>query len=413
MNRKQLILLIVLAAALGGLGWLAYERQQSSLATSKVHLGEKVLPNFPLNDVAQFTIKQPKAQLTMAKKGDVWGVVERDNYPANFQTISEFIRKFWELKVTKPVRVGASRLSALELQPPDKGNGTLVDFKDASGKPIKSVLLGAKHMREGGGESPMGMGGPGGGGFPDGRYLMVGTDLATVSLVNEPFANAEAKPAEWLQKDWFKVEKIKSISVTSGDATNNWKLSRESETGEWKLADLKSGENLDTGKSAGATSALSYPSFEDVVVGTNAAGSMEKPIVGNIETFDGYTYTVKVGKKEDEDKYHFQMDVAGNFPKERAPGKDEKPEDKDKLDKEFKEGLAKKEEKVKTEKAFAKWTYVVSKWTIDPFLKTRHELLAEKPAETKADAKPEATPSLPGGLTLPGGLPPLPPPPPK
>jgi hypothetical protein len=410
MNRKQLILLIVLAAALGGLGWLAYQKKQSSFAESKVRLGEKLLPNFPLNDVAQFTIKQPKAELTLAKKDDVWTVVERGHHPANFTTISEFIRKFWELKVTKPVRVGPSRLAALELVAPDKGNGTVIEFKDAAGKPIKSVLLGAKHMRESGGqgqESPFG--GPSGG-FPDGRYLMVGSDIATVSLVNEPFANAEAKPADWLQKDWFKVEKIKAIGVVTGEKTNDWKLSRESESGEWKLADAKSGENLDTGKSGGVTSALSYPNFDDVITGTNAAGVMDKPIVATIETFDGFTYTAKVGKKTDDDKYHFQVDVAGNFQKERTPGKDEKPEDKEKLDKEFKEALAKKEEKLKTEKGFAKWTYQVSKYTIDPLLKTRHELLAEKPAETKTDAAPTgttppATPSLP----LPSSLPVAPP----
>ena len=399
MNRKQLTLLIVLAVALGGLGWLANQRRQSSFDESKVRLGEKVLPDFPINDVARFSIKQAKAETTIARKDDLWIVVERDNYPANFSTISEFLRKFWELKVAKPVRVGPSRLTALELVTPDKGAGTLVEFKDNSGKVIKTVLLGAKHMREasGGGESPFG----GGGAFPDGRYLMVGTDIATVSLVSEPFSNAEAKPADWLNKDWFKVDKLKSVSVVTGEATNNWKIARESETGEWKLAEAKAGETLDTGKSSGATSALSYPSFNDVLTGTNAAGAMDKPISGTLETFEGFTYTVKI-KKSDEENYNFQVDVAGNFPKERTPGKDEKAEDKDKLDKEFKEALSKKEEKLKTEKGYAKWTYVVSKWTVDPLLKARHELLADKPAETKpAEAKPDA--KLPG--ELPGTLP--------
>jgi hypothetical protein len=403
MNRKQLTLLIVLAVALGGLGWLANQRRQSSFDESKVHLGEKLLPNFPINDVAQFTIKQSKAETTLARKNDIWTVVARDNYPANFSTISDFLRKFWELKVAKPVRVGPSRLPALELVAPDKGNGTLVEFKDGSGKVIKTVLLGAKHMREspGGSESPFG----GSGGFPDGRYVMVGTDVNTVSLVSEPFSNAEAKPADWLNKDWFKVEKLKSVGVTTGEATNNWKMARESETGEWKLADAKAGETLDTGKSSGVTSALSYPSFNDVVTGTNGSASMDKPITGTLETFEGFTYTVKV-KKSDEENYNLQVDVAGNFPKERTPGKDEKAEDKDKLDKEFKDALSKKEEKLKNEKAYAKWTYVVSKWTVDPLLKSRHELLADKPAETKAgETKPEtkADVKLPG--ELPGSLP--------
>jgi hypothetical protein len=235
----------------------------------------------------------------------------------------------------------------------------------------------------------------GGGPMPDGRYVMAGSDIATVALVSESFANAEAKPGDWLNKDWFKVEKLKSVAVTALEATNSWSIARESETGEWKLVGAKPGETLDNGKSAGATSALSYPSFNDVVTGTNAAAKMDKPIVAKLETFDGFTYTVKIGAKGDDDSHHVQVEVAGNFPKERTPGKDEKPEDKEKLDKEFKDALAKKEEKLKAEKAYGKWVYLVSKWTVDPLLKARHELLPDKGGDAKADAG-GAAPGAPG-----------------
>lgn len=390
MNRKQLTLLIVVGAVLGGLGWVAYQKQNKAYTDSTQKMGGKLLPNFPLNDVEQLVIKQPKGELRLAKKDDIWVVKDRGDYPANFDTISDTIRKFWELKVVKPVKTSAARLPALDLVPPDKGPGTLIEFKDKSGKTINSVLLGAKSMKQAGAESPFG----GGGGFPDGRYVMVGADAQSVALVTEPFSNVEAKPEDWLKKDWFKVEKLKSIAVTSTNATNNWKLTRESETGEWKLADLKKDEALDNGKSGTATSALSYPSFADVA--TNSAPAMtglDKPLTATLETFDGFTYTAKVGGKSGEENHYFQIAVAGNFPKERAPSKDEKPEDKEKLDKEFAESRKKLEEKLKADQAFEKWTYVVSKWTIDPFLKERKDLLAEKKEEPKADEKPEAKPA--------------------
>lgn len=395
MNRKQLTLLIVVAAVLGGLGWVAWQKQQSPYKESTVRMGGKVLTNFPPNDVEQLTIKQKIGELHLAKKDDRWVVKERADYPANFGTISDVIRKFWELKVAKPVKVGPSRLPLLDLVAPDKGAGTLVEFKDKAGKVINSVLLGAKSMKESGGDSPFG-----GGSFPDGRYIMVGSDVQSVALVTEAFSNVEAKPEDWLDKEWFKVEKLKSVAVTAANATNNWKLSRESETGEWKLADAKAGELLDNGKSSSATSALSYPSFNDLA--TNSAPEatgMDKAIVAKLETFDGFTYTVKVGGKSGEDSHYFQVAVAGSFPKERTPGKDEKPEDKDKLDKEFKDSVAKLEEKLKKDKAFEKWTYVVSKWTVDAFLKERKDLLAEKkeepkPEETKKDTPPAPKPGL-------------------
>ena len=43
------------------------------------------------------------------------------------------------------------------------------------------------------------------------------------------------------------------------------------------------------------------------------------------------------------------------------------------------------EEKLKQEKTFEKWTYLVSKWTVDPLLKERKELLAEKKDEKKTE----------------------------
>jgi hypothetical protein len=391
MNRKQLTLLLVVGVVLGGLGWVAYQNQNKAYKDSTQKMGAKVLPNFPLNDVEQLIIKQSGATLLLAKKDDIWVVKDRGDYPANFDTISDSIRKFWELKVAKPVKTSAARLATLELVPPEKGPGTLVEFKDKSGKVINSVLLGAKSMKQAPADSQFG-----GGGWPDGRYLMVGSDVQTVALVTEPFSNLEPKADSWLKKDWFKVEKLKAVSVVTTNATNNWKLFRESETGEWKLADPRKDELLDNGKSGTVTSALSYPSFNDLA--TNAEPSvtgLDKPITATLETFDGFTYTAKVGGAGGDDSRYFQIAVAGNFPKERAPGKEEKAEDKEKLDKEFAESRKKLEEKLKADQAFEKWTYVVSKWTIDPFLKERKDLLLEKKEEPKADEKPAAPPAPP------------------
>ncbi|MEY2407359.1 MAG: hypothetical protein QOF48_29 [Verrucomicrobiota bacterium] len=415
MNRKQLTLLIVLGVVLSGLGWVAWQKQKAPYTESKAKMGSLVLTNFPLNDVEQIVINQPKATLTLAKRNDVWVVKDRGDYPANFANIRDLIIKFSELKVAAPKTVAPSRLPMLELVPPDKGPGTQIDFKDKSGKLIQSVLLGAKSMRDApGGGDPYG-----GGASANGRYVMVGGDIARVALVTEPFNNADAKPDEWLNKEWFKVERHKSISVVTTNATNNWKLFRETDSGEWKLADSKAGETLDHGKSGVVTTSFGYPSFADVATNSNpAAAGFDPPAVNAIiETFDGFTYTMKLGAKSGEENYHFQFNVAGNFPKERIAGKDEKPEDKARLDKEYADSVTKREEKLKTEQAFGKWTYLVSKFTIDPFLKTRADLLADKKEEPKpVPAGPPgagALDPLAPSLSSPAPPPALPPPPPS
>jgi len=396
MNRKQFVILLLAGVVAGLAGWKVSKSNKESFATSETGGGRKLLPNFPINDVAHLRIKQGAGEVNLVKKDDLWRVKERYDYPANFSELGDFLKKLQDLKIIEDVQVGPSQMGRLELTPPDKGGGsntaTLVEFKDPKDATLKSVLLGKKYTRSSGEASPMG-----GGDMPVGRYVMVPDGANKVWLINDPLSNVETKPEQWLNKDFFKVEKLKSIAVTHPGGTNSWTLTRDKEGGDLKLADAKEGENLDTGKASGAGYALSSPSFNDVMAPDAKAEEtgLDKPITAKLETFDGFVYTVKLGKPMKEDAYPMKVAVEGSFAKTREPGKDEKPEDKEKLDKEFKDKTSKLEEKLKTEKSYEKWTYLIAKWSVDPLLKERKDLLAEKKEEKKDDAK--AAPGGPGG----------------
>jgi len=385
MNRKQLTLLIVLALVLGGLGYYVYNKNQSSYERGSANEdGQKLLKGLPpsaINDVAQLSIKQGTNEVNLARVGEQWTVKERDGYPANFNTISDTVKKFWDLKVTRSVEVGPSRLPKLKLA---KTDGTVVDMKDDKGKSIATITLGLQTSKESGEESPFG-----GGSFPNGRYVMRGDDVKTVALVSDPL-NIEVKPEDWLNKDWFKVEKIKSVSVTTTNATNNWKLVRETESGEWKFSPTNATESLDSSKASGLNFLLSSPSFNDVMVDPKPETTgLATPTVAQIDTFDGFTYMIKVGKiPASEENYALQVSVSANLPKERAASTSEKPEDKAKLDKEFADKQKPLQDKLKNEKQFEKWTYVVQKWAIENLLKERKDFLAEKKEEKPDTAKP-------------------------
>jgi hypothetical protein len=394
MNLKQLSILIILVIVLGGAGLFLHQRNTASWQASDRVGNEKLLGQFPLNDVAQIAIKQASGDLNLVKGDDAWKVSERANYPASFPEIQELLRKMWELKGVQRIKVGPSQLARLELVAPAPGKGTntgtLVEFKDKGGKVIKSLLLGKKHMRQGAAPTQMGMDE---GGFPDGRYVLV-TDAGAVAqntwVIADALANVEAKPEQWLQKDFVKVEKLQSVNVEFPVATNNWKLSRETEGGELKLADKKEGEELDASKAAGAGNVLGFANFSDVASPDAKPESLglDKPITATLTTFDHFTYVVQIGKGTNDESYPIRISVSADLAKERVAGKDEKKEDKDKLDKTFKDSQNKLQEKLKQEKALEKWTYVVSKWTVDALLKTRAELMA---APKKADAAPNAS----------------------
>ena len=388
MNRKQLVSLVVLLVVLGGIGLLIQNSRNKNSNTGETGVGQKLLgENLPINDVAQIDIKGPTNELNLAKKNDRWRVPERGDYPANFGQISDFLIKAAELKVVQSEEIGASQLPRMQLVPPGQGanSGTLLDLKGKDDKAIKTVLLGKKHSHK-----PQGEAMPFGGdeGMADGRYVLTENEKSRALLIGDPLNNAEPNAATWLDKDFFKIEKPKSIEVTcSAAATNSWRLTRDNEAGDWKLVDAKKDEKLDGGKSTGVTSPFASPSFNDVVfpAGKPEDQGLDKPTVVSVETFDGFIYTMKTGKKTGED-YPMTVTVTANFPKEPAVSKDEKPEDKAKADKFWQDHQKQLDDKLKREKAFEGWTYLVPAWSVDQLLKERKDLLEEK-----KDAKAAAT----------------------
>jgi len=403
MKGKQLAGLVVAAAVLGGLGWYVRQQGEKVAETARVGMGEKLMGTFDVNSVKALRLLAGTNVVNVSLSGDHWVVKERGGYPANYSTVAEMVRKLSDLKVTKPLSIGPSRLAALELVPPDKGPGVLVELLGGDGKVLKSLLLGKKVMREGQDNSPFG----GGGAFPVGRYVMVGGDVKTAALVNDALGGSEARAEDWLSKDFFKVEPpILGVQVARLQSTNSFTLGRTNEFSAWELTDAKPEEKLDAGKAAAYGTLLSSPSFNDVVVNPDPVKlGLDKPTAVTVRTAAGIVYAIKVGQEQGASgDIPIQVNVSGSFPKERVAGKDEKPEDKEKLDKEFKEKSGKLEEKLKAEQAFSQWTFLVSKWSVDPLLKNRSDLFADKKSETPA-GQPGAPAGLPNGL--PEGFPPV------
>ena len=168
------------------------------------------------------------------------------------------------------------------------------------------------------------------------------------------------------------------------EATNSWKLTRASETNEWQLARAKAGEKLDTSKISSVTSPFSSPSFNDVALPNKH--KVANNTVLTVETFDGFNYVANIAPKED-DNYPVTFSVTANLATERAAAKDEKPEDKAKLDKTFKEQQSKLAEKLAKEKAFATWVYQLPAYSVDEILKPRQQLLAETETNTPPKAR--------------------------
>jgi hypothetical protein len=388
MNRKQFIILLVLVVVVGTAGWLVRKNHQESWQSSGQATG-KLLPNFPINDVAQVIIQSGTNTLHLVRKDNLWRVQERADYPANFSQISDLLIKLADLKISQSQDVGPSQLGRFELLPPgsDTGAGTLLQFNDQNGKTIDSILLGKKHLKKPAANAQAG--GMPEESWPDGRYVMVGAGAKTLAVISDPLETVDPKPDAWLNKDFVKIEKPNLISLSYPENTNSWKLTHESETNDWVLANATPAEKLDSSKVSSLTGEFSSLSFNDVLPADTKPeiSGLTNVTTLTVETADHFTYTAKIGPVQ-EDVYPVSLMVTADLPTARAAAKDEKPDDKAKLDKAFADQQKTLTDKLAKEKQFGGWIFKVPSYSLSSIIKPRSQLLVEPKAAETTPAQP-------------------------
>lgn len=373
MNRRQFLYLVIALVVLGGAGLALIWQDIADYRASGAKIGAKLLPDFRIADVAEVRLQDAKHQVTLARKEKTWVVQERAGYPASFQEISDLMIKLAELKVTQAEQVGAALWPRVELADPGKGagSGTLVEFKNGSGKVLASLVLGKKVLKK----DPLNPLPAAKDGVPAGRYVRIAGGKDAVVVVSDPLGKAEAGPGKWLNQDFFKAERIRTLAVGPEGAAPAWKIARSEEWGQWKFA--AGGGDLNPSAAVAAANKLGSLTFNDVATDTKAAPGA-KPLVAIAETFDNLVYTVRLVKRDKTDDYLVSFTVAGDPPQSRAPEKGEKADRKERRDKDFAESRKKLVERIAAEQALAKWTYVIARGEVEPLLRSRSDLVAPR-----------------------------------
>lgn len=390
MNRKQFIALLILVAVLGGAAWLYSRKQAAGWGRQNPELGQKLLGDFQVNDVAQIRIQQGTNELTLLRTNGLWRVAQRDDYPANFSQISRFLLKLRDLKIVQAEEVGASQLPELDLAAPGPGTNTatLLAFCDTGGQPIRTLWLGKAHLHQSRQPSPDAVDES----WPDGRYVLTASNASQVAVISDPLNEVTPDPVQWLDKTFFSVQKPESVSVAYPVATNSWTLTRSSETNQWELADAKPGEKLDESQASETADSFSSPSFEDVAAGLSPEQTgLDKPTRVKIRTFDGFEYVVNVGRKTNDD-YYLTVNTSATLPGKPVPAKGGEPGRQAAADKTFQASLKAFQDKLSRESAFNNRVYLVPTWSVNPLLKKREQLLMSKPAVAETNAPAAGSP---------------------
>ena len=349
MSPRALAVLVVLLVALGGGALLVYQQQRAQKPAAAGTLGQPVLKNLKAADIAALSIRAPGATLTLAQKDGRWTITERDGFPADFDKVHGFVLKALELRIGQAEPIGEKDRARLQLD----DSGTAVEFRGADGKPLARLTVGRKVFKREP-ENPEKA-------AADGRFVLVAGDEKSAYVVADPLAQATAKTSEWVSRRGIAAEKVKSVEVALASG-ESWKIERSGDNADWKLAGLKAGEKLEVTRANSAAYSLSLLELADVAPAEAKDTGLDKPATLIAHTFDGLTYTLKIGKAEG-DNYYVTISLAGEA----------KPEGKD-----AEERAKKLAERLPRERALAGHTLLIAKSKLEDLLKKRAELLERK-----------------------------------
>jgi len=350
-NARILGVLLLLLVVLGGGALLVRQQAGSEKPADAGTLGQPLLKGLKAAEVAAIAIREPKAALTIVRKEERWTIAERDGFPADFDKLRDFVLKAIALKIGQSEPMGEKDRARLNLD----ASGTSVELLGADGKPLARFVAGRKYFKTEPENTAKAVG--------DGRFIALSGEEQRAYVTSDPLAQATAKSAEWISRTGFTAEKVKTLDYRAANGSG-WKIERSGDNADWKLAGAGGGEKLEITKANAASYSLSRIELADVApkdLKPEDAG-LGKPATIVATTFDGLTYTLKLGRLEAEN-YYATLAIAG----------DPKPGGKD-----AEERLKAINERLPREKALAGYTLLIPKSKLEDILKKRAELLAKK-----------------------------------
>jgi hypothetical protein len=357
MSGRFVAALVVLLLALGGGALLLKQQGQSQRPAGAAALGQPVLKDLKAAAIAAIAIRGDGASMTLEQKDGAWRIAERGGFPADADKVRDLALKAIELKVGQSEPIGEADRARLKLD----GSGTTLEFRGADGKPLARLAIGAKFFKREPDNRERAIG--------DGRYVQLPDDPKTVIVVSDPLTLASTKSADWILRTGFAAEKVKAMEVTLARG-EKWKIERARDDAGWKLTPSRPGEKLDTIRANSASYSLNSVELADVAApGLQPAETgLDKPSAHiSALTFDGLTYTLKLGRLSG-DNYYTTLAVAGAG---KASGADAAERQK-KID-----------ERLPRERAFAAHTLLIAKSKFEDILRNRVELLEKKDSGRK------------------------------
>jgi hypothetical protein len=353
LNARVAAVLLVLLVVLGGTALIYQREDRQRRPSNAASLGQLLFKDLKAADIASIRIAEAKNVLTLERKDERWTLAERGGFPADFARVREFVLKAIELKAGQSEPIGEKDRARLNLD----DSGTQIDFRGAGGKPLGTLIIGKKYFKREVENPAKAIG--------DGRFVLQPADPKIVYLVADPLIQATAKTGEWIERAAFQAEKVKTLEVKFPEG-GGYRVERNADNADWKLAGSKPGEKLDISKANAASYSLSLLDLADVLPNDTKDTGLDKPAEITAVTLDGLTYSIKVGKLQG-DNYFTTFTSSGTI----------KPDAKDA------ERTKKLEERQPREKMLQNYVLLIPKGRLEDTLKKRPEFLEKREDKKK------------------------------
>jgi len=354
MNARLAAILVAALLVLGGGALFLQQQGRSQRPAEAGALGQPLLKELKAAAVSTIQIREADATLTLERKDERWIVAERAGFPADLGKVRDFVVQAIELKIGQTEAIGDKDRGRLNLD----ASGAQVEFKDAQGKSLARFIAGQKFFKREP-ENPAKA-------AADGRFVLLPDDPARVVVVANPLALATARSAEWIDRQGLAIERVRALEYRPPGG-EGWKIERADDNADWQLAGAKPHEKLEVTKANAAVYVLSRLELADVAAAKTEDTGLDRAAVITATTFEGLSYTLRVGKQAGE-QYYVAIDLAGEPVTEGKDAEDRK---------------RKLAERLPREKALAAYVLLVAKSRLEDVLKPRAELLAKPEAKKK------------------------------
>lgn len=398
MSRIHLLILWILAITAGIFYFKRKDVDQAIESKTDLEIGADLIGGDTLENIQGFKITEEGETVTVKKIDGQWSVAELDHFPANLSTVTRVFEALRDLKVAQGVPAPAEYYDRFNLdldsEDPDEQPTTLT-FLSGEGEEKGTLFVGKTRKSTGGRGSSAG------------RFVRLADDDSGVYVVDETFGFLNVKPESWIEKILTPLEeKAIRIEVTApnDEDFNSWTVSRKTVLDDFILEDLGEKEETKTNETGLLKTAFTRAPFTELVSQEDYDKRANPKGIRQVRATDsaGSTFLITITPEKKEDKPEDEKDnpntptPAQNFivsiALENGPTEPEPlPEDADVQAKavyqERKANFAGLTEAVARMAADYRDRYfLVSKATVDPFLKNRGELVKPKKEEKKEES---------------------------